>query len=264
MALSLAVSLVFLLPIHYLARGEFFPLGATLERWLILGSSSVAGFVVSALLLLRSFQFIGPRLTMLIGSTSPVFAAVLSWFLLGQALPAYVAAGIILVLAGVIWVVSENAGESLKDENADYRKGLLTAVAAAATQGASFTLMSAGVADGYHAISASLIRTVAGVAVLALFICLRGSWSNRLKPMVAEPRAMIFLIFASLAGPVMGTTLVLLSLQFTSVGVSSTLNATTPIVLIPIGYLVFGEKITYRAVIGTCVAIAGVAVLFAG
>lgn len=264
MALSLVISLIFLLPIHYLTRGEFFPFGATLDRWLILGMSSVAGYVVSALLLLRSFQFIGPRLTMLIGSTSPIFAALLSWFFLGQSLPVYVAGGITFVLAGVIWVVSENAGESLIEENADYRKGLLTAAGAAATQGASFTLMSAGVADGYHAISASLIRTVVGVVILALLICLRGSWGNRLKPAVTEPRVMIFLICASLAGPVLGTTFVLLSLQFTSVGVSSTLTATTPIVLIPIGYLVFGEKITFRAVIGTCLAIAGVAVLFAG
>lgn len=264
MALSLVVSLAFLLPIHFVARGEFFPLDAAFERWLILGSSSVVGFVVSALLLLRSFQYIGPRLTMLIGSTSPIFAAALSWFFLGQALPVYVAAGIALTLAGVIWVVSDNAGETLNEESADYQKGLLTAAAAAATQGASFTLMSAGVADGYHAISASLIRTVVGLAVLALLICLRGAWGRRLKPAVAEPRAAIYLIIASLAGPVFGTTFVLLSLQFTSVGVSSTLTATTPIVLIPIGYLVFGDKITYRAVIGTGIAIAGVAVLFAG
>jgi drug/metabolite transporter (DMT)-like permease len=264
MGLSLVVSLLFLLPIHYFARGELFPFGATFDRWLILGLSSIAGYVISALLLLRSFQRIGPRLTMLVGSTSPICAAVLSWIFLRQALPVYVAAGIALVLAGVIWVVSENAGASLVEENANYQEGLLTALAAAATQGASFTLMSAGVADGYHAISASLIRTVVGVAILALFICLRGSWGRRLKPVIAEPSVGIFLVLASLAGPVLGTTFVLLSLQFTSVGVSSTLTNTTPIVLIPIGYLVFGEKITYRAVVGTGVAIAGVAVLFAG
>jgi len=263
MALSLVVSLIFLLPIHLVMLGEIFPLGATPERWLVLGMSSLAGFVVSALFLLRSFQYIGPRLTMLIGSTSPIFAAAMSWFILGQALPANVLAGIALVLAGVVWAVSENAGEKTKLEDAHYAKGMLTALASALTQGASFTLMSAGVADGYHPMSASLIRTVVAIAFLWLFIFARGGVGHRLKPIIIRPRALSSLVLASVAGPVMGTTLVLLSLQFTSVGISSTLTGTTPIILIPLGYLVFGERITTRAVAGALAAVAGVAVLFA-
>ena len=264
MALSLVVSLAFLLPLHLLAVGELFPGGATPERWLALGASSLAGFVVSALLLLRSFQTIGPRLTMLVGATSPIFAAALSWLFLGQALPIYVAAGIALVLAGVLAVVAENAAEIRKPENARFGRGLLTALGAAATQGASFTLMSAGVADGYHALSASMIRTVVGILALGLLIFARGRLGSRHKPILTEARALAFLALAALAGPVFGTTLVLLSLQFTSVGVSSTLTGTTPIVMIPLGVFVFGERITARAVIGTGVAVSGVAILFAG
>ena len=201
---------------------------------------------------------------MLVGATSPIFAAALSWLLLGQALPVYVAAGIALTLAGVLAVVSENAGEIRKPENADYSRGLLAALAAALTQGASFTLMSAGVNDGYHALSASLIRTLVGIVILWLFLFARGGLGQRLKPILTAPRALAFLVLASLSGPVLGTTLVLLSLQFTSVGLSSTLTGTTPIVLIPIGYFVFGEKITARAILGACVAVSGVALLFAG
>ncbi len=264
MALSLVVSLACLLPMHLLALGDFFPQSASLERWLLLGSSSVAGFVVSALLLLRSFQYIGPRLSMLVGATSPIFAAALSWLLLGQALPVYVAAGIALVLAGVLAVVSEKASEIRKPENADYSRGLLAALAAALTQGASFTLMSAGVADGYHALSASLIRTLVGLVILWLYVFARGGRGRRLKPLFAQPRALAFLVLAAVSGPVLGATLVLLSLQFTSVGVSSTLTGTTPIILIPIGFFVFGERITARASLGTCVAVSGVALLFAG
>ena len=226
--------------------------------------SSLAGFVISALFLLRSFQYIGPRLSMLIGSTSPIFAAMMSWFFLGHGLSAYLALGIILVLAGVICVLSENTSERFNRENADYGKGLLTALGAAVMQGASFTLMSAGVEDGFHAMSASIIRTVVGIAILWLFVIARGGLGLRLKPIFAEPRALFYLLLASLSGPVVGATLVLLSLQYTSVGVSSTLTGTTPILLIPIGHLVLREKITARAVFGTFVAIGGVAVLFAG
>lgn len=264
MALSLVISLAFLLPIHFALLGEVFPFSAAPQRWLVLGLSSLAGFVVSALLLLRSFQYIGPRLTMLIGGASPIFAALMSWIFLGQALPAYVAAGIALVLAGVIGVVSESTSAPRNPAHQHYRIGMFTAIAAAATQGASFTLMSAGVVDGYHAMSASLIRTVAGIVMLWLFICARGGLGHRLKPLIAETRALNYLLLASVTGPVAGSTLVLLSLQYTSVGVSSTLTGTTPILMIPIAYNVFGERITARAALGTCVAVAGVALLFAG
>ena len=55
----------------------------------------------------------------------------------------------------------------------------------------------------------------------------------------------------------------LLAFQHIPVGVATTLSHTTAIMLIPIGYIVFRERITLRAIAGTCLAIAGIAVLFA-
>ncbi len=264
MALSLKVSLLLLLPIHYALQGEWFPLDASPQRWLILGASSLAGFVISATLLLRAFQAIGPRLTMLIGTSSPVCATLIARVFLGQVLPVHSIAGIALVLGGVLWVVAGDRRPSVKGGEARYGYGLLTALGAAMAQGASFVLMSAGVADDYPAMSASLIRSLTGVAMLWVLIIARPNLRERLRPVVREPRAMRFLALASIAGPALGTTLVLLSLQFTSVGVSSTLTGTTPIILIPLSYLAFRERVTARAVAGACLAIAGVAVLFAG
>lgn len=263
MALSLVVSLVFLLPMHLVAAGEIFPFTTSVSRWLLLGVSSLAGFVVSALFLLRAFQYLGPRLTVLIGSASPIVAALLAWLFLGQSLPAHALIGIALVLGGVFAVVSESTAEAVQRENAVYGKGLLMAAAAAIAQGASFVLMSEGVADGYPAISASLIRTVVGLIALLIIIGLRRELRDNLMLLRAERRALGMLVLAALSGPVVGTTLVLISLQYTSVGISSTLTGTTPILLIPIGVLVFGERVSMRGVIGTMVAIAGVALLFA-
>lgn len=263
MALSLLISLVFLLPLHQALQGEVFPFAASAQHWLILSASSLAGFVISSLLLLRAFQLIGPRLSMLIGATTPIFAAAMAWLFLGQGLPAHAVLGIALVLGGVFAVVSDGAGDTVWRQDAHYRKGVLMAIVSASMQGASFVLMSEGVADGFPAMSASLMRTVFGVALLWLIIAARGKLRHNLQLIVTEPRALGLILLASLTGPVIGATLVLVSLQFTSVGISSTLTGTTPILLIPISLIVFGERITGRAVIGTFVAIAGVALLFA-
>jgi drug/metabolite transporter (DMT)-like permease len=44
--------------------------------------------------------------------------------------------------------------------------------------------------------------------------------------------------------------------------VHSMLIALTPVILLPISYFVFHEKIGWQAILGTVLAIAGVAILF--
>ncbi len=263
MALSLVISLVFLLPLHLALQGELFPFDTSPQRWLLLGLSSLAGFVISALMLLRAFQYIGPRLTLLVGATSPIYATGMAWLFLGQGLSNHAILGILLVISGVVGVVSEDSIGAYSRKIAEYRKGLMLAFGAAFAQGASFILMSQGVAGDYPAMSASLIRTVVALILLCLFIGIRGKIRYNLDLISTEPRSLALIMLASLAGPVVGNTLILLSLQFTSVGISSTLTGTTPIFLIPISFIVFGERITLRACIGTVLAVLGVALLFA-
>ena len=263
MALSLQISLLFLLPIHQVMLGEIFPFDASLDRWWLLGGSSLIGFVISSIMLLKAFQYIGPRLSMLIGSFTPVFGALLAWIVLGQALPSRAVAGIGLVILGVVWVIAGGARYRQQLDAADYRRGLILAIGASFGQGVSYVFMSEGVAGGFHAMSAGLIRTLIGVLILWLYLIATGRLTENLSLVFREPRALSVLALASLTGPVIGTTLILLSLQYTSVGISSTLTGTTPILLIPISYLIFKEAITWQAVAGTEVAIAGVALLFA-
>jgi len=44
--------------------------------------------------------------------------------------------------------------------------------------------------------------------------------------------------------------------------VHSMLMALTPVILLPISYFVFHEKVGWQAIVGTVLAIAGVAILF--
>jgi drug/metabolite transporter (DMT)-like permease len=67
---------------------------------------------------------------------------------------------------------------------------------------------------------------------------------------------------AAISGPVIAGSLLLLSFQYIPVGVSTTLSHTTAIMLIPISFFVFNERITARAIFGTIVTITGIAILF--
>jgi drug/metabolite transporter (DMT)-like permease len=63
-------------------------------------------------------------------------------------------------------------------------------------------------------------------------------------------------------GPVLGVTLSLVALSASRVGVASTLMALTPVFLLPLSWLVFRERMTWRSVVGTALAVGGVAVLW--
>ena len=59
-----------------------------------------------------------------------------------------------------------------------------------------------------------------------------------------------------------GGWLSLTAIQLTKVGVASTLMALPPIFLLPISHFVFKEQLGWAAILGTVVAMVGVAILF--
>ena len=83
-----------------------------------------------------------------------------------------------------------------------------------------------------------------------------------INSMREQPKVLVWLTLAAFTGPVLGATLSLFALQHTQVGVASTLIALPPVFLLPISWIVFKEKFDWGAVLGTLVAMAGVALLF--
>ena len=73
---------------------------------------------------------------------------------------------------------------------------------------------------------------------------------------------MVYVVIATIAGPVIGVWLSLISVQLAPLGIVTTLQSLPPIFLIPIGYFVFKERITWRVVLGTVVALIGSVLLF--
>ena len=86
----------------------------------------------------------------------------------------------------------------------------------------------------------------------------------------AEPRnggkARRWCIFAIVAGafvgPFLGIWLSLIAVQNARLGIAATLMALPPILLIPIEYIAYRQRASSRAIVGTAVAILGVALIF--
>jgi drug/metabolite transporter (DMT)-like permease len=135
---------------------------------------------------------------------------------------------------------------------------------AAAGQATGLILAKQGLDGDFSPISGNVIRMLAAAAVIWAYFGLRGEIPKTTRKLLNHRKAALQILGGTLFGPVIGVSFSLLAVQKTAVGIASTLIALTPIFLLPIGYLVFKERITWRATFGTFIAITGVALLFLG
>jgi drug/metabolite transporter (DMT)-like permease len=260
--LLIAVLLVMLL--HLLSYGLAIPVNVETGRWFWLGLSGFIGLALGDALLFQAFIFIGPRLAMLMMALSPVLGAVLAWLFLGENLTVIEIGGIAVTIGGVMLVIAERRGGSniTPVDRRHYILGLLCGLGGAAGQAGGLVLSKIGLSNGFPALSGNLIRLlVAGVAVWLLALANRQLISSY-RTFRGHPRAMMLVTVGTVIGPVLGVWLSLVAVQNANVGIVSTLSSLMPIFLIPISYVVFGERITRQAVFGTVVTFVGMIVLF--
>lgn len=258
---SLPIGLICIFALHWLTTGQFFPAAVSGQRWLLLSLSGILGFWLSSIAIVNAMVRLGPRLALLITAISPILSATLAWILLGEVLKMQAVAGIALTLASIVWVVSEKTENQQAVRPGSYQQGVLFALAGALGQAVSFLLSKEGLSGGFDPLSANLLRITAGTVAIWFFAIMQGRAAHDLSILRAYPIALRQLSLGAVAGPVAGASLMLLALQNSPVGIATTLSNLTPIFLIPIGRIVFKERITSRAVTGTLMAVVGMAVL---
>jgi drug/metabolite transporter (DMT)-like permease len=255
------LALLFLMVLNWALFGEPLPVGAGSDRWLWFGLSGAIGYALGDAFLFQAFICIGAQRSMLMMSLAPLISAGLAWIFFAEALTGMQILGILVTLSGVSLVLLR------RDLNHTAQvcktgQGVLFGLGAAAGQAVGYVLSKQGLSDGFSPISGNTIRMLAAVIVLWGLVLLQGKASRTFQTMRANPRTLGILALAALTGPVLGASSSLFAVQFTEVGIASTLIALPPVFLLPVGWLVFKEKFDWGAVLGTLVAIGGVAVLF--
>lgn len=256
----LVVAALFLIGMHWFTLGSLFPANAAPERFFWLGLSGVVGLVLGDIFLFRAFVMIGPRLSMLMMSLAPILAALQAWIFLGETLNGGQIFGIFLTVGGIAWVILEKNGTN--EDDREYGLGILFGLAGAIGQATGFVLAKPGLFGEFSAISANLIRMSAAVIVLWMITFFQGQAKETVSAFFNDKTGMLATVGGAFSGPFIGVSLSLFALQRIEVGVASTLTALPPIFLLPISYFVFKERFGWGAVIGTFIAMAGVAALF--
>lgn len=252
---------IFLLITHRLLEGTFLPRDVEPFRLGWLAVSSLLGLVLGDAFLFQAYVLIGPRLSMLMMSTVPIFSTLAGWLLFGEAITRLESVGVALAVIGVAWVVTEGQTDGTIPHFGDYRKGLLFALLGALGQVANLVTARYALVDGFSTVSATLVRIlIAGIILWALAAARRQiahtfrQWHDRL--------AFRALVAGAFVGPFLGIWFSLIAVQSARLGIASTLMALPPILLIPMEYLFYRRRISRRSIGGTVLAMVGVALLF--
>ena len=256
-----------------LARGQILPLDASAHAWLWLSLSGFIGFFLGDLFLFRSFGEIGVRLSMLVMSLAPPIAAVTGWLWLDEHMSLQNIMGMLITIAGVMWVIKERRVDQMGNYIHVSVKGVVFALLGATGQGIGLVLGKLGmvvnipsVSDAisqqvsYDPFAATQIRAYAGLAgflVLTFFM----KRSQQLVDACRSLKPLSIIGIGAIFGPFLGVAFLMRAVQFVPSGVAQTLTATVPVLIIPMAILFDKERITTRMLLGTLVTVIGVVIL---
>jgi drug/metabolite transporter (DMT)-like permease len=197
---------------------------------------------------------------MLMMSLVPIISAILGWIFLKESLSLIEISAIVMTVAGVLWVVADKSKENGSVDGKRLAAGIAFGFGGALGQTFGLVLSKKGLDGGFPALSGNVIRVLCAVVIIWL-ITLFGGKARTAINSYRDKKALLALSGGSFFGPFIGVWLSLISIKYARLGIATTLMSLTPIFLIPITRIIFKERITIKAILGTVIAIAGVAVL---
>ena len=237
-----------------------YELSAEQIHYLVL--SGFVGLVLGDSFLFKSFQLIGARLGMLIMALVPAFSSILALVFLDEHLLLISVTGMIITLSGISIVILERnkSSESILKTN---KLGVLFGVLGALGQASGLVLakfaFEAGSINGF---AAAFVRLLSATVIIFPLTLVFKRYNNPIKVYTKDTTALWATLVGTILGPVLGITGSLIAIANAQIGIASTLMSTMPIIMLPIVSYYYKEKLTWKAILGAMVAVAGVAMLF--
>jgi len=261
--IRLVIALAAMVLLHLALFGTLFPWAAGPVRLAWLGASGLFGFALGDALVFEAYVLLGARLTVLVFTTWPVFAALMALAFLHQTMGLLKVLAMLVTLGGIAMVVAEQSQSSSgQGKPRRFVFGLILALGGAMGQAVGFLFSKFGMTGGFHPISANLIRVSAGALALGAWQLIRGQPPINARKL-KDTRAVWLITLGALFGPVIGVVLSLYAINHARyLGVVSTIMSLSPVILLPYSVFVEKERVGALAVAGTVISIGGAAALF--
>ncbi|MFY9344338.1 MAG: DMT family transporter [Planctomycetota bacterium] len=263
-----ALPVLFVLAV--VVTGQAWPTQATGHQLGLLVLSGLAGLVLGDLGYFYALAKIGPRLCSVILATWPACTVAME-AVVGRLPNGAMLAGIALTMVGVTVVLLRSGDGAVWNATTSPRQrllGIAGALLGAVGQALGFVLAGYGMAAGERGevavdpLLASVVRMA--VAVLGLqAVAAVHRQPFAVKAVFGHRTALRAAMVGAVFGPIGGVWLSMVARSRASdAGVASALIATTPVFMMPVAYLLYRARIGVLGVLGTLVAVAGVALCF--
>ena len=233
-----------------------FTLGVVLtaSEWTYLLFSAVVGLLLGDTFFFLTLRDLGARVTLLISALIPPVTALISSAWIGEGLAASEWLGLVITGVGVCLVVSKNEGGQPAHLRGLLFGGLLVGTTAL---GNVMTKVGGHRLDGLPVAALRL-----AVAVGALFLVM--AILRRLPDLAVPwrtPRVDGALMRGTFTGTVLGIWLLMFAFTSSNVAVATAMAGTSPVWVLPLAYLLRGERISRRSGVGAAIAVGGLMVL---
>jgi len=252
----------------------FYPVSVTglfsipkFNQYLFLGCSGIIGFTIGDFFSFSSFKLLGPKLGSLYTTFAPGAALIAGFLILNEKINFVGLIGIIITVSGVIWLTLSKKDRTAS-ENVGFKrnpKGILFGLIGAICQGTGLVLSKLGMESYPEKLStlhAVWIRLLFAFIAAFLISLITGRMKKNSEPIFRnQQNGLPYLLLGTFFGPVLGVSFSLLAIQYLEVATAQTIFALLPIVVLPINFFYYKEKITIQAVFACLVAVLGVFIL---
>lgn len=223
--------------------------------WLI--ASSISGIMVGTLTYIATIQYTGPRISALLFTTASPFALALGFGFRGETVTLLQAAGVGLIVAGIALAV---LGPK-QDEGARTPKplwiGIVLGLVTSFAQALGSLLARPAMLEGADPVAAMVVRSGTGALFFVALLALPA-----FRPATLPSRVEVRQIgLSALAGIVLGMSFLMAALARGDVGIVTTVSSTTPILILPMVWAVYGRMPGPLAWIGAALAVLGTALI---
>jgi drug/metabolite transporter (DMT)-like permease len=229
---------------------------------IFLSLSGLVGFVFGDTFLFKSYEYNDARIGSLIMSAAPAMTALMAFLFLKETLSFTGILGMTITLAGIALVVLERKESSMHHVPISM-EGVFYAFLGAMGQAGGMILAKGAFEHGpINGFVATFIRAFVATLVLAPMNYFAGRFTKPREIFSSDRKALRFTLLGSFLGPYLGVTFSLIAISLTDVAIAATIIALVPILMLPMVWILFREKLSWRAIVGACVAVAGVGILF--
>lgn len=257
---------------HRLLNGYWMP-KALPGQAMFLALSGIVGLVIGDQASFSAYCQIGPRLATLVMTSSPLWAALFGWTVLGERLSVLALVGMATTSFGIMWVILERSNAALAEPTPMRLRGYILALIGAICQAGGLLLSKQGMGHGWlppdqhiSPQTATLLRMIFAALAMVPVALLHHHGvrrRRRLDVRIGTWRGgLIFAACGAVVGPFLGVWMSLVASDRIPLGIAQMLCSMTPVFLLPIAALFHGERITSRSVLGVLLAVGGTALIF--